>query len=77
MSDLLTPKQAADRLKVHVRTIRRLCHRGELAGAFQVGRQWRIPVSAIEAVKVPAEPPHQLDERPVEERYGRGYAVAE
>lgn len=51
MSDLLTPKQAADRLQVHVRTIRRLCHSGDLAGAFQVGRQWRIPARAVGAIR--------------------------
>ena len=49
MPDFFTPEEIADRFRVHARTVRRLCVRGELRGAVKVGRQWRIPASAVSA----------------------------
>ena len=40
-TDLLTIREVAERLKVSVKTVRRLIQRGELE-ACQVGRQWRV-----------------------------------
>ncbi len=45
---VLTPRQVAERLVVHERTVIRLIERGELR-ALKVGRQWRIPKEAFEA----------------------------
>ena len=36
---------------VSLTTVRAMCKRGELEGAYQVGSWWRIPVSSVEAVK--------------------------
>lgn len=44
---LLTRQQAADTLRVSVPTVARLLASGALV-AYRVGRQWRIPRSAIE-----------------------------
>lgn len=43
----LTAKEVAEILHVHYRTVRRMCDRGELRGAIRVGRDWRIPPSAL------------------------------
>lgn len=37
----LTPEEVANALQVHLRTIQRLCRRGEIP-ALRVGQQWRI-----------------------------------
>ncbi len=42
-----SPDEAADYLGVSAETIRNLCRRGEIPGARQVGRQWRIPRSYL------------------------------
>lgn len=44
--EYLTAKEAAQELRVHVETIRKLANQGELH-AFRVGRLWRIPRDAI------------------------------
>lgn len=57
MSEMLTPKETADHLRVTPRTVRNLIDRGEIAGAVKVGRQWRIPAAAVAAVlQTPARP---------------------
>jgi excisionase family DNA binding protein len=38
-----SPEEVAEYLHVSAETIRNLCRRGEIPGARQVGRQWRIP----------------------------------
>lgn len=43
---LLTVRQVADRLSVHVNTVHSMIQRGEL-GAVKVRNQWRIPPSAV------------------------------
>lgn len=44
----LTVDQAAERLQVHPRTVRRLLVSGELPGN-RIGRQWRISPSALQS----------------------------
>jgi excisionase family DNA binding protein len=55
MSEYLTPKETADRLRVTTRTVRNLIDRGEIVGAVKVGRQWRIPAASVAAVLVVPE----------------------
>ena len=43
-----SPEEVADYLDVTPDTIRKLCRAGEIQGARQVGRQWRIPRSYLE-----------------------------
>lgn len=43
----ITVEEAARALRVHPRTIRRICERGELR-AIRVGRQWRIDRASFE-----------------------------
>lgn len=49
MQEYLTPDEIAERFRIHPRTVRRLCKRGDLRGAVKVGRQWRIPADAVRA----------------------------
>ncbi len=42
-----TPEEVASYLDVTPDTIRDLCRKGEIRGARQVGRQWRIPRSYV------------------------------
>lgn len=55
---MLTPTQAAERLQLHERTIRRMCGRGDLPGVLVAG-QWRIDESDLPttAPRRPAPPP--------------------
>lgn len=46
--DILTTEEAADYLRVHLRTIHRLLARGELRGR-KVGRAWRFHRADLEA----------------------------
>lgn len=47
--EIVTTGKAASMLGVgSAVTIRAMCERGELEGAYLVGSWWRIPVSAIE-----------------------------
>lgn len=43
----LTTAEVADVLNVRVEYVTKLCRRGDLPGAFKVGRSLRIPESAI------------------------------
>lgn len=43
---LLTPREAAKRLKLHPETVRSFLRSGELAG-FKIGSQWRVPESRL------------------------------
>lgn len=47
MDDLLTVEEVAQRLRVHKRTVRRLCKEGAFRDAVQVGSLWRIPAPSI------------------------------
>jgi excisionase family DNA binding protein len=49
----LTIRQAAERMNQHPDTVSTLCRRGELKGAYKIGKQgktshWRIPPKAID-----------------------------
>jgi len=44
-----SPEEVAEYLSVSPETIRNLCRRGDIPGARQVGRQWRIPRSYVES----------------------------
>jgi excisionase family DNA binding protein len=45
-SDVMNAREAADFLKAHVETIRRLARRGEIP-AFKVGKDWRFHKKAL------------------------------
>lgn len=47
MSDILTPRELADYLRVSEATIRQMAARGEIPHAFRIGKQWRIPYAAV------------------------------
>lgn len=42
-ADLLTTQEAAQRHRVHRKTIERWCREGRFDGARKVGRHWRVP----------------------------------
>ena len=44
---LLTTREAADRLAVSDARVRQLCHAGLLAGAEKLGRDWIIPEASV------------------------------
>ncbi len=46
----LTTEEAAELLRMHVRTVQRLIRDGEI-GAFKVGGRWKIPVEEIETLR--------------------------
>jgi excisionase family DNA binding protein len=46
-TEFLTPEQAAQKLQVHPRTVKRLLGQGKLPGQ-KVGNQWRIPWQALQ-----------------------------
>lgn len=46
MGDVLTPKEAAEKLKLNEKTVLQLLRSGELPGRH-LGRQWRIPEDAL------------------------------
>ena len=48
----LTDKEVARELGKHPRTIQRWCRAEKLPGAYQVGRSWRIPRSALRAAEL-------------------------
>ena len=43
----MTVKQAAEKWRISDRRVRILCSDGKIPGAFQEGRGWKIPVSAV------------------------------
>ena len=44
---LLSLKEAAEVLKIGVRTLEKLCREGKMPGAIRIGRQWRIDFDAL------------------------------
>jgi excisionase family DNA binding protein len=48
MKEVLTPKEAAEYLSVHVRTLYRLVKKGEIPGR-KVGGSWRFKKDALDA----------------------------
>ena len=47
MAQILTPEELAERWRVSPKTIYRSLSAGKIKG-FQVGKQWRIPLEAVE-----------------------------
>jgi len=47
MKEILTPREAADYLSVHVRTIYRLVKNGEIPGC-KIGGSWRFQKDALD-----------------------------
>lgn len=45
--EMLTPEQAAEKLQVHVATVRKLLRDGTLPGIKLGPRQWRIPARSL------------------------------
>lgn len=43
-----SPEEVADYYDVNPETIRRMCRSGQIPGAKQIGRQWRIPSEYLE-----------------------------
>lgn len=52
--DLLTPKEAADLLRLNVETVRRLLRTGQLPGCKVGPRQWRTRRADLDAYLRPA-----------------------
>jgi excisionase family DNA binding protein len=48
-SEFLTVQQAAEKLQMHPRTIRRLLTNGQLPGQKVGARQWRVSTAALKA----------------------------
>jgi len=46
-SDVVNAKEAAEYLKAHVETVRRLARRGEIP-AFKIGKDWRFHKEALQ-----------------------------
>ena len=42
-SDYVAPEDIAEHYSVSTETVRRWCREHRVPGAFQLGRQWRIP----------------------------------
>ncbi|MGZ3141899.1 helix-turn-helix domain-containing protein [Lentzea chajnantorensis] len=55
----VTSSQAAERLGVSARTVRRHAARGSLPGARRDGRDWFIPSDAVEAEQARRELPRR------------------
>jgi excisionase family DNA binding protein len=47
--EYLTAEQAAEKLQLHARTVRRLLASGELPGRKVGGKEWRISAAALKA----------------------------
>jgi excisionase family DNA binding protein len=47
--EYLTPDQAAEKLQIHPKTVRRLLNEGKLPGQRIGGRHWRISAAALRA----------------------------
>ena len=50
MDELLSTEQVADLLGFQPETVREWLREGRFVGARRVGRRWRVPRSAVEAV---------------------------
>lgn len=44
-----TPEELADRWATNTDNVDRMCRQGRIAGAFKVGRQWRLSEEALVA----------------------------
>jgi excisionase family DNA binding protein len=72
MKEIMTPREAAEYLSIHVRTIYRLAKLGEIPGR-KVGGSWRFKKDTLDAWLSEREnPPDRKDL--VEERAASNYA---
>ncbi len=53
---LMTPKEAAEFLRMPVRTVTKLLNDGTIAGR-KIGKSWRIPREVLVALALPLEAP--------------------
>lgn len=49
MPEMLTVEEAAERLRLAPMTVRKKIKAGDLGKCSKVGREWRIPASAVDA----------------------------
>lgn len=62
MKEIMTPREAAEYLSVHVRTIYRLVKNGEIPGR-KVGGSWRFKKTALDEWLSGGENPRPHDHR--------------
>jgi excisionase family DNA binding protein len=61
MKEIMTPREAAEYLSIHVRTIYRLVKLGEIPGR-KVGGSWRFKKDTLDAwLSEKENPPHRKD----------------
>ena len=61
MKEIMTPREAAEYLSIHVRTIYRLAKLGEIPGR-KVGGSWRFRKDTLDAwLSGKENPPHRKD----------------
>ena len=46
---MYTPEDVAEHLNLHPYTVRKMLREKQFRGAFQIGRRWRVPESALKA----------------------------
>jgi excisionase family DNA binding protein len=51
-----SPEEVAEYYDVSPETIRRMCRDGQIPGAIQIGRQWRIPREYLQRTKTIPKP---------------------
>ena len=56
MDELLGVEQVADYLGFQPETVRTWLRQGRFAGAVRIGRRWRVPLAAVEAVAAGRDP---------------------
>lgn len=61
MKEIMTPREAAEYLSIHVRTIYRLVKKGEIPGR-KVGGSWRFKKDALDEWLSSNETPSVKDE---------------
>lgn len=80
MSQLLTPQEVADILKVKKNTVYEMVKRGDLRG-FKIGKQLRIDAKEIEAYNMPSRSSARLEtnaaQAPVDSAQGPGYGTGD
>jgi excisionase family DNA binding protein len=60
-----TPERLAERWECSAHHIRNLCRRGRL-GHFRIGKEYRIPMHAVEEVEACETRPVEAERRPTE-----------
>ena len=68
-SRIIGPREAAEQLGLHERTVARLAREGRLAGAFKIGRYWRFRARELGVIDDVA-PPAPTTRAPLRRRRG-------